>query len=79
MKVRLAGHRGLTSSMSTLSKSDCSYFGFPLNWGVKSKPGFVYLSKAYAPFYAMASTQSKKLALVKVAVYEQNAYPRTTS
>lgn len=45
------------------------------NWDVKSKKGFVYLSKAYAPFYAERSTRSEKLALIKVSIDTQDAYP----
>jgi hypothetical protein len=44
------------------------------NWNVKSKKGFVYLSLAYAPFYAM-TTGEKELALIKVKVYEGSLYP----
>lgn len=45
------------------------------NWEVKSKKGFVYLSKAYAPFYAMNATKSDKLALIKVEVDLDDLYP----
>lgn len=44
------------------------------NWKVKSKKGFVYLSSAYAPFYAM-NTGNRKLALVKVEVDTNDCYP----
>ena len=43
------------------------------NWQVKSKPGFVYLSLAYAPFYANAA-DSKSRALIKVEVKESALY-----
>jgi len=29
------------------------------NWKIKSKQGFVYLSSAYAPFYAMTAKSEK--------------------
>ena len=46
------------------------------NWQVKSKKGFVYLSKAYAPFYAMnAKSRSKYRAIVQTCVPEDNLYP----
>jgi len=44
------------------------------NWGVKSKKGFVYLSVAYAPFYAM-SHGTRKLAIIKVEVDTKDMYP----
>ena len=44
------------------------------NWNVKSKKGFVYLSSAYAPFYAM-SNNAHKLALIKVEVDTKHLYP----
>ncbi len=44
------------------------------NWKVKSKQGFVYLSTAYAPFYAM-TFNVYKLALIKVQVDERDCYP----
>ena len=43
------------------------------NWQVKSKPGFVYISLAYAPFYANAA-DSKSRALIKVEVKESALY-----
>lgn len=46
------------------------------NWHVKSKEGFVYLSLAYAPFYAMAAkNKSKTGALIQVYVSEDRLYP----
>ena len=46
------------------------------NWKVKSKKGFVYLSKAYAPFYAMASkSRRKNRVIIKVEVDEKKLYP----
>ena len=46
------------------------------NWQVKSKPGFVYLSLAYAPFYAnAANSESRNRALIKVEVKESALYP----
>jgi len=46
------------------------------NWNVTSKKGFVYLSKAYAPFYAMmAKSKSTKRAIIKVVVEEDKLYP----
>lgn len=46
------------------------------NWKIKSKKGFVYLSLAYAPFYAMASkNNNNNLALIKVTVDTKNLYP----
>ena len=46
------------------------------NWDLKSKKGFVYLSLAYSPFYAMAATKSgKMLAIVCCEVDEENLYP----
>lgn len=44
------------------------------NWKVKSKKGFVYLSVAYAPFYAM-NHSTRKLALIKVEVDTKDLYP----
>lgn len=48
--------------------------GTKSNWKVKSKPNFVYLSSAYAPFYAMAAG-GDKLALIKCKVSSKNIYP----
>ncbi len=46
------------------------------NWEVPSKKGFVYLSSAYAPFYAMTSNKvNGKLALVKTEIDEEDCYP----
>ncbi|MHB1764927.1 MAG: hypothetical protein ACYCS1_05255 [Gammaproteobacteria bacterium] len=47
------------------------------NWRIKSKKGFVYLSSAYAPFYAMNTKTKKKdkLALVKCEVDTDDCYP----
>lgn len=46
------------------------------NWNVKSKKGFVYLSKAYAPFYAMnAKSKSKNRAIVKTCTPRDKLYP----
>src|SRR3990172_1111742 len=44
------------------------------NWKVKSKTGFVYLSYAYAPFYAMVHN-NRNLALIKCEVKTSNLYP----
>lgn len=52
-------------------KSDCQY-----NWKIKGKKGFVYLSTAYAPFYAMcADKEGNGLALIKVEVDENHLFP----
>jgi hypothetical protein len=48
--------------------------GKKTNWKVKSKPGFIYLSKAYAPFFAM-NCKGSMLALVQVAVDTDDLYP----
>jgi len=46
------------------------------NWKVKSKNGFVYLSSAYAPFYAMGSNRKGNgLALIKVEVDSKDCFP----
>jgi len=46
------------------------------NWDVKSKKGFVYLSSAYSPFYAMAANKNgNRLALIKVEVDDKDIYP----
>ena len=46
------------------------------NWSVKSKKGFVYLSKAYAPFYAMnAKSKSRKRAILQTCVPEDKLFP----
>lgn len=45
-------------------------------WKVKGKPGFVYLSLAYAPFYTMTALNSNgKGALIKVEVDSSKLYP----
>jgi len=50
--------------------------GKSYNWEVRSKSGFIYLSLAYAPFYAMTTKLNKnKLALIKVEVDENELYP----
>jgi len=50
--------------------------GLKYNWHVQSKPGFVYLSLGYAPFYAMYSTKnSVEGAIIKVEVDEKVLYP----
>jgi hypothetical protein len=50
--------------------------GKKYNWKVKSKKGFVYLSTAYAPFFAMASDKKcDGLALIKVEVESKDCYP----
>ncbi len=47
------------------------------NWKIKSKTGYVYLSLAYAPFYAMASIDESttERALILVEVDEKDLYP----
>lgn len=46
------------------------------NWEVQSKNGFVYLSTAYAPFYAMSSCKREyKLALIKIEVDKDSLFP----
>jgi len=46
------------------------------NWRVKSKEGFVYLSLAYAPFYAeTAKNSNNKGALIQVYVDDDKLYP----
>ncbi len=46
------------------------------NWDVHSKKGFVYLSIAYAPFYAsMAAKRTNKLALIQCQVNTKDCYP----
>lgn len=46
------------------------------NWHVKSKQGFVYLSLAYAPFYAMSAKSKGKVgALIQVYTNENCMYP----
>jgi len=50
--------------------------GIRSNWKVKSKPGFVYLSSAYAPFYAMeAKNGNDRKALIKCEVKASDLYP----
>lgn len=52
--------------------------GVKHNWNVHSKKGFVYLSTAYAPFYAMASEdnpEDTERALIKVDVFPTHLYP----
>lgn len=44
------------------------------NWKVVSKKGYVYLSIAYAPFYAMANGKTE-LAIIKVEVEEKDLFP----
>jgi len=44
------------------------------NWKVQSKPGFIYLSVAYASFYTMVHP-SHNSALVKVEVPDDRLYP----
>lgn len=46
------------------------------NWNVKSKKGFVYLSKAYAPFYAMNSKgNSRNRSIIQTCVPRNKLYP----
>jgi len=46
------------------------------NWKVKSKRGFVYLSLAYAPFYAeTAKNKTDMGAIIKVEADERKLYP----
>ena len=44
------------------------------NWKVKGKKGFVYLSLAYAPFYAL-NAGFPRLAIIKVEVDTEDLYP----
>lgn len=53
-------------------------YGVKYNWvgKIKSKKGLIYLSLAYAPYYAMAAkSPSKMRAIVKVRVDKRNLYP----
>ncbi len=46
------------------------------NWKIVSKKGFVYLSTAYAPFFAEhANKKGYKLAIIKAEVDESNLFP----
>lgn len=46
------------------------------NWQVPSRPGFVYLTTAYAPFFAMYAKNAQKwLGIVKVEVDIGDCYP----
>lgn len=45
------------------------------NWKLKGKRGFIYLSSAYAPFYAMNCSKAEKLALIKCEVDLDDCYP----
>lgn len=51
--------------------------GEKYNWEIKSKKNYVYLSWAYAPFFAMAvkPNPSEKLALIKIEIDMDDAYP----
>ena len=53
-------------------------YGVKYNWvgEQQSKEGFVYLSRAYAPFYVMGATDVNDTgAIVKVSVAERDLYP----
>lgn len=48
------------------------------NWDVPSKPGFIYFSTAYSPFYAMRCDEEEneeELAIIKAAIKEEDLYP----
>lgn len=64
--TELSGKRILKHGFNTEAKP---------KWKVKSKKGFVYLSLAYAPFYAMVNNKGKNGAIVKVEVNKDNLYP----
>lgn len=71
---KLILYHGTSEENAKLIEKEGFITGKKYNWNVKSKGGFVYLSSAYAPFYAM-STNSKKLALIKCEVLAKDCYP----
>ena len=53
-------------------------YGVKYNWlgKIKSKKGYIYLSLAYAPYYAMATKSASNMrAIVKVKVNKSDLYP----
>ena len=73
--MKLILYHGTTSRIA----SDIMEYGFSgkhsrSTWDVKGKEGFVYLSIAYAPFYA-ESYNTNELALIKCEVNSGDAYP----
>ena len=74
--TKLILYHGTTRAAAEKIEKDGFKPDIKYNWNVKSKPGFVYLSEAYAPFYALAAkSESKYRALVKVEVDTDNLYP----
>ena len=71
-------YHGTTVESARRIKREGFKYGVKYNWAgkIKSKKGYIYLSLAYAPFYAMAAkSSSSKRAIVKVEVNKKNLYP----
>ena len=74
MKIQL--YHGTSAKNAMLIKKHGFRPDMKYNWGIKSKTGYVYLSSAYAPFYAMAANKTgDQLALIKVVVDTKDIYP----
>lgn len=71
-------YHGTTVESARRIKREGFKYGVKYNWvgKIKSKKGYIYLSLAYAPFYAMtAKSSSDKRAIVKVSVNKRDLYP----
>jgi len=72
--MKLILYHGTSAKNAKQIEKEGFVVGKKYNWKVKSKEGFIYLSLAYAPFYAM-NHNSTKLALIKVEVDSKDCYP----
>lgn len=68
---------GTSAQNAKLIEQEGFKTGLKSNWEIQPKKGFVYFSKAYAPFYASTcrNATNLKLALIKVEIAEDDLYP----
>ena len=73
-KNKLILYHGTSAENARIIKKEGFASDKKYNWKIKSKKGFVYLSSAYSPFYAM-NHNTHELALVKCEVAVDDCYP----
>jgi len=71
--MKLTLYHGTSSKIAKKIEKEGFVTDKNYNWDVKSKKGLVYLSSAYAPFYAMKH-DTNDLAIVKVEVDSEDLY-----
>lgn len=71
-------YHGTTKESADQIKKEGFVYGKKYNWegAIRSKENFIYLSTAYAPYYAMAAkSNSNNCAIIKVIFNKYDIYP----